>query len=55
MSHTQAHFDLAKAHKFKQAQYITQWSRVLHPGDPNHSKLLRVLEVHRSSTNRQNA
>jgi hypothetical protein len=40
----QAHLDLAQAHKFKQAQYITQWSRVLHSDGPNHSKLLRVLE-----------
>jgi hypothetical protein len=39
-----AHLDLAQAHKFKQAQYITQWSRVLRSGGPNHSKLLRVLE-----------
>jgi hypothetical protein len=27
-----------------QAQYVTQWSRVLRSGGPNHSKLLRVLE-----------
>jgi hypothetical protein len=40
----QAHLDLAQAHKFKQAQYITQWSRVLRSGGPNHSKLLCVLE-----------
>jgi hypothetical protein len=39
-----SHLDLAQAHKFKQAQYITQWSRVLRSGGPNHSKLLRVLE-----------
>jgi hypothetical protein len=37
---TQAHLDLARAHKFKQAQYITQWSRVLRSGGLNHSKLL---------------
>jgi hypothetical protein len=35
---------LARTHKFKQAQYITQWSRVLGSGGPNHSKLSRVLE-----------
>jgi hypothetical protein len=40
----EAHLDLAQAHKFKQAQYMTQWSRVLCFGIPNHSKLLRVLE-----------
>jgi hypothetical protein len=39
-----AHLGLAQAHKFKQAQYITQWSRVLRSSGPNHSKLLRVLE-----------
>jgi hypothetical protein len=39
-----AHLDLAQAHKFKQAQCITQRSRVLRSGGPNHSKLLRVLE-----------
>jgi hypothetical protein len=31
-----AHLHLAQAHKFKQAQYITQWSRVLRSGGPNH-------------------
>jgi hypothetical protein len=36
----QAHLD---AHKFIQAQYITQWSRVLRSGGPNHSKSLCVL------------
>jgi hypothetical protein len=37
--------DLARAHKFIQAlkQYITQWSRVLRSGGPNHSKSLCVL------------
>jgi hypothetical protein len=40
---TQAHLDLAQAHKFIQAQYITKWSRVLRSGGPNHSKLLCVL------------
>jgi hypothetical protein len=37
---TQAHLDM---HKFIQAQYITQWSRVLRSGGPNHSKSLCVL------------
>jgi hypothetical protein len=35
---------LARTQKFKQTQYITQWSRVLRSGGPNHSKLSRVLE-----------
>jgi hypothetical protein len=35
----EAHLD---AHKFIQAQYITQWSRVLRSGGPNHSKSLCV-------------
>ena len=37
--------DLAQARKFIQAlkQYITQWSRVLRSGGPNHSKSLCVL------------
>jgi hypothetical protein len=37
--------DPAQAHKFIQAlkQYITQWSRVLRSGGPNHSKSLCVL------------
>jgi hypothetical protein len=37
------HLDPAQAHKFIQAQYITQWSRVLRSGGPNHSKSLCVL------------
>jgi hypothetical protein len=40
---TQTHLDPAQAHKFIQAQYITQWSRVLRSGGPNHSKSLCVL------------
>jgi hypothetical protein len=40
---TQAHLDLAQTLKFIQAQYITQWSRVLRSGGLNHSKLLCVL------------
>jgi hypothetical protein len=35
-----AHLD---AHKLMQVQYITQWSRVLRSGSPNHSKSLCVL------------
>jgi hypothetical protein len=49
---TQAHLD---AHKFIQAQYITQWSRVLRSGGPNHSKSLCVLVPFPFPTNRQNA
>jgi hypothetical protein len=42
------HLDPAQAHKFIQAQYITQWSRVLLSDGPNHSKLLCVLVfIHR--------
>jgi hypothetical protein len=40
---TWTHLDPAQAHKFIQAQYITQWSRVLRSGGPNHSKSLCVL------------
>jgi hypothetical protein len=45
---SQAHSD---THKFIQAlkQYITQWSRVLRSGGPNHSKPSRALVC--SSTN----
>jgi hypothetical protein len=39
----QTHLDPAQADKFIQAQYITQWSRVLRSGGPNHSKSLCVL------------
>jgi hypothetical protein len=34
----------AQVHTSSQAQYITQWSRVLRSGGPNHSKPLRVPE-----------
>jgi hypothetical protein len=34
----------SQVHTSSQAQYITQWSRVLCSGGPNHSKPLRVLE-----------
>jgi hypothetical protein len=43
MLQTQTHLDPAQAHKFIQALYITQWSRVLRSGGPNHSKSLCVL------------
>jgi hypothetical protein len=33
----------SQVHTSSQAQYITQWSRVLRSGGPNHSKLLCVL------------
>jgi hypothetical protein len=49
---TQAHLG---AHKFIQAQYITQWSRVLRSGGPNHSKSLCVIVFFPFPTNRQNA
>jgi hypothetical protein len=49
---TQAHLD---AHKFIQAQYITQWSRVLCSVGPNHSKSLCVLVFFPFPTNTQNA
>jgi hypothetical protein len=32
----------SQVHTSSQAQYITQWSRVLRSGGPNHSKLSRV-------------
>jgi hypothetical protein len=46
-----------KSFKATQAlkQYNTQWSRVLHSGGPNHSKLLRALVFIPSSRNKQNA
>jgi hypothetical protein len=40
---TQTHLDLAQTHKFIQALYITQWSRVLRSGGPNHSKTFVFL------------
>jgi hypothetical protein len=52
---SQAHSD---THKFIQAlkQYITQWSRVLRSGGPNHSKSLCVLVFSSQfPTNKQNA
>jgi hypothetical protein len=46
-----------KSFKTTQAlkQYNTQWSRVLHSGGPNHSKLLCVLVFIPTSLNKQNA
>jgi hypothetical protein len=38
-----------------QAQYITQWSRVLRSGGPNHSKSLCVLVLFSFPPNRQNS
>jgi hypothetical protein len=38
-----------------QAQYITQWSRVLRSGGPNHSKSLCVLVFFSFPPNRQNS
>jgi hypothetical protein len=38
-----------------QAQYITQWSRVLRSGGPNHSKTLCVLVFVHRLADRQNA
>jgi hypothetical protein len=49
------HLDLAQAHKFIQAQYITQWSRVLRSGGPNHSKSLCVLVFIHRLVDKQNA
>jgi hypothetical protein len=52
---TQAHLDLAQAHKLIQAQYITQWSRVLRSGGSNHSKPLCVLVFVHHLVDKQNA
>jgi hypothetical protein len=49
-----AHLDPAQAHKFIQALYITQWSRVLRSGGLNHSKPLCVLVFFLFPSNRQN-
>jgi hypothetical protein len=45
----------SQVHTSSQAQYITQWSRVLRSGGPNHSKSLCVLEFFPFPPNRQNA
>jgi hypothetical protein len=48
-------FQLRLTHTSSQAQYSTQWSRVLRSGGPNHSKPLRVLVFFLTPSNRQNA
>jgi hypothetical protein len=45
----------SQVHTSSQAQYITQWSRVLRSGGPNHSKFLCVLVFFSFPPNRQNA
>jgi hypothetical protein len=45
----------SQVHTSSQAQYITQWSRVLRSGGPNHSKSLCVLVFFPFPHNRQNA
>jgi hypothetical protein len=45
----------SQVHTSSQAQYITQWSRVLRSGSPNHSKLLCVLVFVHRLADRQNA
>jgi hypothetical protein len=45
----------SQVHTSSQAQYSTQWSRVLRSGGPNHSKPLCVLEFFPFPPNRQNA
>jgi hypothetical protein len=55
---TRAHSDTlrrSQVHTSSQAQYITQWSRVLRSGGPNHSKSLCVVEFFPFQPNRQNA
>jgi hypothetical protein len=44
----------SQVHTSSQAQYITQWSRVLRSGGPNHSKSLCVLVFFLFPPNRQN-
>jgi hypothetical protein len=45
----------SQVHTSSQAQYSTQWSRVLRSGGPNHSKPLCVLVFFPIPSNRQNA
>jgi hypothetical protein len=45
----------SQVHTSSQTQYITQWSRVLRSGGPNHSKSLCVLVFFPLPPNRQNA
>jgi hypothetical protein len=51
-SHTHSN---SQVHTSSQAQYITQWSRVLRSGGSNHSKSLCVLVFFSFPPNRQNA
>jgi hypothetical protein len=51
----QTDLDPAKARTLTQAQYITQWSRVLRSGGPNHSKPLCVLVFFPIPSSSQNA
>jgi hypothetical protein len=44
----------SQVHTSSQDQYITQWSRVLRSGGPNHSKSLCVLVFFTFPPNRQN-
>jgi hypothetical protein len=53
-THTHTHSN-SQVHTSSQAQYITQWSRVLRSGGPNHSKSLCVLVFFPTPSNRQNA
>jgi hypothetical protein len=50
----QTHLDPTQADKFIQAQYITQWSRVLRSGGPNHSNPCVFLCSPHFPTNKQN-
>jgi hypothetical protein len=45
----------SQVHTSSQAQYITQWSRVLRSGGSNHSKPLCVLVFVHHLADRQNA
>jgi hypothetical protein len=45
----------SQVHTSSQAQYITQWSRVLRSGGPNHSKPLCVLVFFPIPSSRQSA
>jgi hypothetical protein len=51
-SHTHSN---SQVHTSSQAQYNTQWSRVLRSGGLNHSKPLCVLVFFSISSSRQNA
>jgi hypothetical protein len=51
-SHTHSN---SQVHTSSQAQYSTQWSRVLRFGGPNHSKHLCVLVFIIHLASRQNA